>query len=297
MTTRRALLTGASGFTGRYAAAALRQAGYEVYEWRQSASPTESHVYGVDLLDRAAVAAAVDQCQPHVVLHLAAISFIAHGDAAAIYGVNVVGTRNLLEALAGQDEAPDHVLLASSANVYGEQEGGLDEGAALRPQNDYAVSKMAMEGMAALWMTRLPMTITRPFNYTGVGQDVKFLLPKIVSHFQRRLDVMELGNVDVWRDFSDVRRVVEAYVRLLALPAAGATYNVCSGVERSIREIIDLMVEISGHPIEVRTNPAFVRGNEIRHLHGNPLLLESAVGKLPEYDLRETLTWMYEARE
>src|ERR1700754_1641601 len=116
MTPRRVLLTGASGFTGRHAAQALRRAGYSVYEWRQSASGGDAYVGAVDLLDRAAVASAVAHCRPDAVLHLAAISFVAHGDAASIYAVNIVGTRNLLEALADLDCPPAHVLLASSAN-------------------------------------------------------------------------------------------------------------------------------------------------------------------------------------
>jgi nucleoside-diphosphate-sugar epimerase len=295
MMSRRVLLTGASGFTGRHAAQALRNAGFVVHEWRQSVSGEDPCVEAVDLLDRAEVAAAVARCRPDVVLHLAAISFVAHGDAASIYAVNIVGTRNLLEALAASDMPPRHVLLASSANVYGEQEGGLREDAPLSPQNDYAVSKMAMERMAALWTSRLPITIVRPFNYTGVGQDEKFLLPKIVSHFRRRADVMELGNIDVWRDFSDVRRVVEAYVRLMDRAGAGEVFNVCSGREHSIREIIEIMERISKHRMEIKVNPAFVRSNEIKHLHGNPERLERAVGDLPSFDLSETLAWMYHA--
>ncbi|MFC4525294.1 NAD-dependent epimerase/dehydratase family protein [Dyella halodurans] len=294
MSRGRILLTGASGFTGHYAAEALRRAGYDVHEWRSASGLGTAE--SVDLLDRTAVAAAVGRAMPDYVLHLAAISFIAHGNAAAIYAVNIVGTRNLLEALSNMETPPRHVLLASSANVYGEQEGGIDESAPLRPQNDYAVSKMAMERMASLWMGRLPITIVRPFNYTGVGQDVKFLLPKIVSHFQRRAEVMELGNIDVWRDFSDVRRVVESYVRLLDRPGKGEVFNVCSGKERSIREIIATMEQISGHRIEVRVNPAFVRDNEITHLHGDPGRLERAVGPLPQFEIRDTLAWMYLAQ-
>jgi nucleoside-diphosphate-sugar epimerase len=295
MASHRVLLTGASGFTGRHAATALRCAGFTVYEWRQSTSGDDPYVEAVDLLDRAAVAAAVVRCRPDAVLHLAAISFVAHGDAASIYAVNIVGTRNLIEALATLDCPPAHVLLASSANVYGEQEGGLNEDAPLRPQNDYAVSKMAMEHMASLWASRLPITIVRPFNYTGVGQDVKFLLPKIVSHFRRRADVMELGNIDVWRDFSDVRYVVEAYVRLLGRDGTGEVFNVCSGREHSIREIIEIMEDISNHRMAIEVNPAFVRSNEIKHLHGNPGRLERAVGALPTFALAETLAWMYQA--
>lgn len=287
---QRILVTGASGFTGRYVVERLLAAGSEVHGLRL---PDGS---AVDLLDREALNAYVTAVRPQRVVHLAAISFVAHGDADEIYRVNVVGTRNLLEALAGLEEPPAHVLLASSANVYGNASGVLDEEAPLRPQNDYAVSKMAMEGMARLWVDRLPLTVVRPFNYTGVGQDEKFLIPKIVAHFRRGADVIELGNIDVSRDFYDVRGVAAAYEGLLALSGTGEVYNVCSGQEHSLQEVIDLMRDISGRSIDVRVNPAFVRSNEVKSLRGDNRKLLAAVGCMPAFDLGETLRWMYEAK-
>jgi len=186
------------------------------------------------------------------------------------------------------------VLLASSANVYGNaQSGMLDESAVVAPANDYAVSKLAMEHMAALWHDRLPLIITRPFNYTGVGQEEKFLIPKIVRHFIANAATIELGNLDVWRDFSDVRSVANAYVELLnASAAVGKTVNVCSGIALSLREVIALCESITGHNIDVQVNPAFVRANEVRSLCGNPGLLKNLVPTWQPFSFEQTLKWM-----
>jgi GDP-6-deoxy-D-talose 4-dehydrogenase len=286
------LLTGAQGFTGRYMRTSLEAAGYRVHAWGSQPNGGASEL--VDITDRSAVHAAVERLSPDYVVHLAAISFVAHGDAAAIYNVNVVGTRHLLEALSLLNRKPRAVLIASSANVYGDQEGAITEKASFRPQNDYAVSKVAMEHMASLWNSRLPIITVRPFNYTGVGQDEHFLLPKIVAHFKRGASVIELGNVDVWRDFNDVRSVVAAYVRLLSVAEPGEAYNVCSGREVSLREVIVMAQEIAGREIELQVNPTFVRPNEIRHLHGDRSKIDALLGPLPQIDLRDTLRWMFE---
>ena len=284
-----ALVTGVSGFTGHYVAAELERSGYAVRGLEGDDLRTEA----VDLTDRNAVRGAVERLQPRVVVHLAAISFVAHGDADAIYRVNVVGTRNLLEALAAEPIGPSHVILASSANIYGNVGGLIGEDVPPSPQNDYAVSKLAMEHMARLWTDRIPITIVRPFNYTGVGQSEKFLLPKIVSHFRHKAELIELGNLDVSRDFNDVRAVTTSYERLLRVPA-GQVFNICSGHEYSLRGIISMMEAISGHRMEVRVNPDFVRPNEVKQLRGDPSRLASTIGELPAYALAETLRWMYE---
>ncbi|HEY9133963.1 MAG TPA: GDP-mannose 4,6-dehydratase [Dyella sp.] len=294
MTQPSVLLTGAQGFTGKYMEAALVGAGYRVHGWGGDVSVVGASRESVDLTDRQSVYAAIDRLRPDLIVHLAAISFVAHGDAAAIYNVNVVGTRNLLEAVSRLDRLPQKILLASSANVYGVRPGAIDENAPFKPQNDYAVSKVAMEYMARVWSDRLPIVTVRPFNYTGVGQGENFLLPKIVGHFRRGEPVLELGNIDVCRDFYDVRHVVSLYMGLLEKAEAGDVFNVCSGQEISIREIIGFMERIAGRVIEVRTNPAFVRPNEVTHLRGDPSRIERLLGPLPDYSIRETLQWMFE---
>ncbi|MCA8336433.1 NAD-dependent epimerase/dehydratase family protein [Burkholderia multivorans] len=290
----RALITGLGGFTGKYLAQSLAAAGYRVFGTAHGAELASPDTYQVDLCDRAALAKVVADVQPDVVAHLAAIAFVAHGDAEAIYRTNVIGTRNLLEVLAGLDKRPSAVLLASSANIYGNAAVEIiDESVEPNPANDYAVSKLAMEYMARLWRDKLPIVVARPFNYTGVGQSLQFLLPKIVSHFQRGERVIELGNIDVERDFSDVRRVVDAYRRLLQLAPAGGVFNVCSGRAVSLKSVIAMMEQIAGYSIEVRVNPAFVRANEVRRLQGDGSRLLAAVGELEDIPLENTLRWMF----
>ncbi len=293
---RRALVTGLRGFTGEYVARELRDAGYRVFG---TATPgdvaPEPGVFAVDLCDRAAVAAMVEEVQPDVVVHLAGIAFVGHGDAEQIYRVNVAGTRNVLEALAALRKRPSAVLLASSANIYGNASVPvIDEQVAPAPANDYAVSKLAMEYMARLWMDRLPIIIARPFNYTGVGQSENFLLPKIVSHFRRKAGTIELGNLAIARDFSDVRMVAWSYRRLLAAAPAGQAFNICSGRSHSLASVIDMMSDIAGYRIKVRVNPAFVRTNDVLTLTGDNARLAGVVGAIPTRPLSETLRWMYE---
>ncbi len=293
---KRALITGLRGFTGHYMAQELSAAGYRVFGTVLPGEPTGPDVFTVDLCDRDAVLRAIEEVQPDVVVHLAGIAFVAHSSADLIYRVNIVGTRNLLEALAAARHQPSSVLLASSANIYGQMDVPvIDESMAPAPFNDYGVSKLAMEHMAQLWSSKLPIIIARPFNYTGVGQDANFLLPKIVSHFRSGARDIELGNLNIARDFSDVRMVARSYRRLLALSPPGQTYNVCSGRAHSLRGIIDSMSAIAGYQIDVRVNPAFVRASDVPTLVGSNRKLASVIGEIDPTPLEDTLRWMYQA--
>jgi nucleoside-diphosphate-sugar epimerase len=292
---KRALITGLRGFTGYYVACELEAAGYRVFGTAMPGAETGPDVFAVDLCDRSALGAMVGQVQPDVVVHLAGIAFVAHSDVEQIYRVNVVGTRNLLEALAAARHRASAVLLASSANIYGNANVPvIDEAVAPAPANDYAVSKLAMEYMARLWMDKLPIIIARPFNYTGQGQAENFLLPKIVGHFRRRERRIELGNLAIARDFSDVRMVARSYRRLLAAAPEGETFNVCSGRSNSLAEVIDLCSEIAGYRIDVQVNPAFVRANDVLTLSGSNEKLARVIGPLEPPSLLETLRWMIE---
>lgn len=291
-----ALLTGHDGFTGRYLVPELKAAGYDVVGLSRGYGAGLAAI-DADLLDPAAVRDAVETTRPDIVIHLAAVSFVAHDDIDEMYRVNVVGTRNLLAALANV-HAPRLVILASSANVYGNAEvEPITEDTAPAPTNDYAVSKLAMEYMARTWMDRLPIVITRPFNYTGVGQSSRFLIPKIVDHFRRKAGDIELGNTRVWRDFGDVRDVARAYLSIARAAPAGQTLNICSNTAHSLDEVIAMMTDLAGYRIKVKVNPAFVRANEVVRLVGSNARLKKETGAVGCTPLRTTLEWMYSAAD
>lgn len=289
-----ALVTGANGFTGRYMMKALRAAGFRVFGLGHKKVGANACI-PCDLTDAGAIAAVVREIRPTHVVHLAARSFVAQEEAQAFYEVNLFGSLRLLDALASLPDIPQKILLASSANVYGTPSlDVIDEDVCPAPVNHYAMSKLAMEHLAATYRDRLPLVTVRPFNYTGIGQNEKFLIPKIVTHFKQCAPVIELGNLDVSRDFSDVRDVVNAYSVLLESPEALGVFNVCSGRDISLRAVLDRMAQIAGYEIEVRVNPAFVRVNEIPRLRGSRVKLESAT--MSQLDFRpfgQTLEWMY----
>jgi GDP-6-deoxy-D-talose 4-dehydrogenase len=277
---KRLLITGAEGFTGRYLVDAAVASGFDVIELKS------------DLTNAPALEQEILAANPTHVVHLAAISAVTHADESAFYQVNLFGTLNLLKALIALPNPPEKVLLASSANVYGNQVGEISEAVCPEPVNHYAMSKLAMEHMAMTYANRLPLLMVRPFNYTGVGHDQRFVIPKIIDHFKRGAEKIELGNLDVYREYNDVRMVCDAYLRLLEKGNLGEIYNVCTGRAFSLGEVITLAEKLSGHQIEVSVNPMFVRPNEVHTLSGNPQKLESAIGNLQVHSLENTLGWM-----
>lgn len=277
----RVAITGASGFTGRYVADALSEAGMEPV-------PLEA-----DLRDRTAIVRAVETVEFDCLIHLAARAFVDANDWRSFYAVNQFGTFNLLDAVA--DIRPStRCILASSAQVYGPTAQGLiTENTPLRPANHYGISKRAMEEGGGLWRDKLDIIITRPFNYTGIGQDRLYLIPKIVDHFRRKATTIELGNLWVQRDFGDVRAVARAYAGLAAraelLPE---TVNLATGIVHSIESIISLLSEITGHQMEVKVNPSFVRENDVAVLGGDVGRLRKILPDWKPIEMRDTLTWM-----
>lgn len=291
---KKVLITGIDGFTGVYLENLLISAGYDVYGLAYPKSGKPKHLV-CNIADKKEVIASLRFVQPDFIIHLAGISFVPHSDVSQIYAINHLATINMLDALLEAGQRPEKIVLASSASVYGTPPVDVvDETLCPAPVSHYAISKLNMEFMARTYFDRLNILITRPFNYTGVGQAEHFLIPKIVRHFKNRQHEIELGNTGVERDFSDVRFVAEAYKKLMECPARSESVNICSGVSTSLVDIIKKMNHMAGYEITVTVNPAFLRKNEVMTLTGSPRRLHSLIGDANSYSIGETLRWMYE---
>ena len=275
------LITGADGFTGKHFVSYVKNLGIDF------------HALKADLNDRNALDNEVEKVNPTHVVHLAGISAVTHEIQSEFYEVNLLGTLNLLDALKKLVRVPLKILLASSANVYGNVgTAAIDESVAPSPQNHYAMSKLAMEYMARNYLDCLPLFLVRPFNYTGYGQSASFVIGKIAAHFKEQKREIELGRLDVAREYNDVRAVCEIYTRLLNKAECGEVYNICSGVTFELSEILNIFERIYGYKIHVHTNLKLVRNNEIKRLSGDPKKLETCIGKIKWPSIDETLRSM-----
>jgi len=291
------LVTGASGFTGTHLMAAARNAGYHCvalcHHSKERVTAAHQHVTA-NLLQPEAISRALKLVKPDKIVHLAAIAFVEYGNTAEIYQTNLIGTVNLLNAIESNTPALEKLLIASSANIYGNSRTlPITESTPPNPVNHYGVSKLAMEQAAKLYQ-QLPIVMARPFNYTGQGQSLNFLIPKIVDAFKKQERQIMLGNLHVSRDFSDVRDVIKAYLRLLGTSSSPGNYNICTGKAVSIRYILDTMSKISGHEINIKSDQNLVRGNDIEVLYGSPRKLENTIGRYRDHSIEDTLHWMYE---
>ena len=209
------LITGISGFTGRHLSAMLLKYGWDVVGLGSKRLPIESEHLEANIADTSRLSDWIAHVRPTHIVHLAAMSHVV-GDPLSFYRVNVLGTESLLESVSRSGILPEKILIASSANIYGNaSQSPISERMPVRPVNHYSLSKAAMELLAEKWFEKLPIVLVRPFNYTGPGQSEAFLFPKIVAAHRRCDEVLRLGNLDVARDLSDVRFVCEAYRRIL----------------------------------------------------------------------------------
>lgn len=263
-----------------------------------------------NVLDADHLRRTIAEHRPDWIIHLAAQSHVpsSWADPAATLSVNAGGTANLLMAM-GDAGFQGRLLYVSSADIYGAvAEAGLPvtEETPAAPRNPYATSKVAGEELCRQWARTRPLdvVIARPFNHTGAGQRPDFALPAFAREIAaiklgRQAPRVQTGDLDVTRDFLDVRDVVAAYLALLARGASGQTYNVCSGREVHLGEALGMLTRLAGVQAEIVTDPARLRPSEQRRMCGSHARITAATGWQPSIALGDTLTqlldhWMQE---
>jgi GDP-4-dehydro-6-deoxy-D-mannose reductase len=284
------LLTGASGFVGKYARALI-----------PGCYPLTEGSKHVDLRNAGKVEAVVCSTKPEAVIHLAAQSSVADSfrHSRDTFEINFLGTLNLLEALR-RSRFNGRFLFVGSGDVYGlvpDRDLPVIEDYPLRPRNPYAVSKVAAEALCYQWSQAedFEIVMARPFNHCGPGQSDRFVignLSKQVRNIRLSLHppVVCLGDIDVSRDFTDVRDVVRAYHILLLRGQNGQIYNVCSGKQYCIRELVVLMLSIAGVEAQIENDKERFRVSEQRNMCGSNMKLNRETGWQPTIPMVQSLT-------
>ena len=257
----------------------------------------------LDLLERARIAAAVSEIAPEAVLHLAGQAFVPESfrDPHATFEVNVTGTLNLLLALKAAGFR-GRMVYVSSSDVYGLVSPGdlpLREDRPPRPRSPYAASKVAAEALAYQWncTESFEVVIARPFNHSGPGQSSNFVISNFAKQVAeigagRHEPVLRVGDIDVTRDFTDVRDIVRAYELLLQKGRGGEIYNICAGRETSVRAIRETLLRLAGLEARIEPDQERMRPSEQRRVAGSPAKLENETGWKAEIPLEQTLTDM-----
>jgi NDP-4-keto-2,6-dideoxyhexose 3-C-methyltransferase len=302
----RALLSGGTGFVGSHLARFLADEGLEVFVFsnagNESATDRDPRVgyLRADICDAAEVAGVFEQTQPHEVYHLAAVSSVPASwqTPLQVLETNVIGTFNLFEASAGIRPLP-RVLNVSSGQVYGTADGAghpLDEQCPVNPPNLYATSKAMAELLSLQYASRAQGFVinVRPFNHSGPGQSSDFVLSALACQIaeaeaELRPATIQVGDLNVARDFTDVRDVVRAYRLLLRSGRSGQVYNVCSGVARPISFALEVLQSLARIQIKVEVEPSRLRATEIRRICGDPTKVLKETGWQPVIPFETTV--------
>ncbi len=301
----RILITGAGGFVGRRLTESIVDrfgSNALVCAVGRKRFPPGCASLSADLLDADRVSAIVAEFKPDVVLHLAAQSSIGQSSNIAneTWRTNLVGSLNLADACARL--VPDVCFFfASSGEVYGAslRSGRVDEATPVQPLNTYARSKAAAEAMLTdVLGERVKLVIIRAFNHSGAGQDDRFVLPSFARQIAEieaglRPPFIEVGNLDVERDFLHVSDVVDAYLRLVAgaggLPAR-SLFNVCSGTAVLLRDVLGMMSKMTSAPFDVRVDPGRVRHSDVSRVMADCTALSRVSGWRPRVQLPDLLS-------
>jgi len=297
------VVTGCGGFVGRYLTTLLTKKGFDV--WGVDVKPDApelplSEYRCIDVQSKADVEKFLKDAQAGNIIHLAAqssggISFQKPHETIVNNSLSVLHILEVMRA----SESKARLLAVGSADVYGPVAPAdlpLVESMRPRPNNPYALSKTIQEECCALYASVYGVNVvsTRSFNHTGAGRPDTFVLSSFARQVieikkGRREPVVNVGNIDVKRDFSDVRDVCRAYVLLLGKGESGQIYNVCSGTSRSLREILERLAELAGIELRIEVDKERLRAADMEELRGDASRLTAATGWQPAIPFDDTL--------
>ena len=275
----RVLVTGANGFVGPHLARALAARGHEPLGSSLGAAPAGAPFaqwVPLDILDADATAASFAELRPDAIVHLAGQSSAARSfaDPEGTFRLNVIGTWNVLDAV--RRSAPHaRVLAIGSGEAYGPQPDGtrVTENTPFRPVSPYALSKAASDHLASVLASQHDLDVirTRSFAHAGPGQAVAFALPSFATQIAaiergEAPPVLKVGNLEVTRDLTDVRDVVEAYATLLERGERGQAYNVGSGEEARLSDVVARLTKLARVPVKIEVDPARFRPADVPYL-------------------------------
>lgn len=305
---KKALITGIAGFAGGHLAWDLVEAGWEVVGVERHGAVFDHPVFLLervrveecDILAVRELGRVIKKFQPEAIFHLAGTTHIpmAESDPQLAFETNIKGSLNVFDA-AVENSPGVRLVLISSAEVYGKalpEEVPLTEDHPLRPASIYGLTKLCAEETASYYsrVRGLDAVILRPFNHIGPGQRPRFVAAAFalqIARIEKGLQppVLEVGNLDPARDFTDVRDMVRGYRLAVGSCRTGAAYNICSGRAYTIREILERLLKFSSCRIEVRPSEARLRKTDVPIFQGDSSRFSAVSGWRTEFDIDQTL--------
>ena len=300
---KKGLVIGAAGFVGDYLINEMHKNVMEIHATKLSHEKFENpcaKIYDLDIMDKEAIIALLFEVRPDYIFHLAAQSSVglAWKNPGLTVDVNIKGSLNVMDALRELFYKP-RVLMIGSGEEYGHiqpNEIPIAEGNLLRPGNIYAATKACQNMIANIYSKAYDMELilVRAFNHIGPGQAPMFVVSdfcKQVAEIEKGLrePVMRVGNLAARRDFTDVRDVVRAYVKLVQLGQPGETYNVGSGNARMIQDILELIISKSSAKIKVEIDPNKLRPVDVPIIEADISKLNALTGWKPSIPLEQTI--------
>lgn len=303
-----ALITGITGFVGSHLAEYLLEEGLEVYGTVRHKSSRENieHIESklklieADIRDARRLERVIKDSKPDYIFHLASVSsvFKSWRTPIEVMKTNIIGTVHLFEAIR-QSEIEPKVQVAGSSEEYGmvyPEELPVKETNALRPLSPYAVSKVAQDRLSYQYYQSygLKVVVTRAFNTTGPGRPAMYVtssFAKQIAEIEKgKKPIIYVGNLDIRRDFSDVRDIVRAYWLALQKCEPGEVYNICSEKARTIQEVMDLLLSLTSKSIKIQQNPSRMRPADIQVMQGDCTKFRNQTGWKPEIAFEKTMT-------